>query len=94
MPTTSSRDNQDHSYFHVCDLAVKLLHHPPLPLNSDDLATMGIEVAAMDIKTGNQRIPVYNSAISTRTRSSTPCLKVVYEIRCSWGAHVFLAPKG
>jgi hypothetical protein len=52
MPITSSRDNQDHSYFHVRDLAVKLLHHPPLPLNSDDLATMGIEVAAMDIKTG------------------------------------------
>jgi hypothetical protein len=52
MPTTSSRDNQDHSYFHVRDLAIKLLHHPPLPLNSDDLAAMGIEVAAMDIKPG------------------------------------------
>ena len=52
MATTNSRDNRDHSYFHVRDLAVKLLHRPPLSLNSDDLAAMGIEVAAMDIKTG------------------------------------------
>src|SRR3989442_1765615 len=49
MATASSRDNP---YYHVRDLAVKLLRHPTLYLNSDDLAAAGIEVAAMDIKTG------------------------------------------
>ena len=53
MATTNSRDNRDnHPYFHVRGLVVELLHRPPLFLNSDDLATAGIEVAAMDIKTG------------------------------------------
>jgi hypothetical protein len=51
MATTDSRNNQ-HPYFPVRDLAVKLLRHPTLYLNSDDLATNGIEVAAMDIRTG------------------------------------------
>jgi hypothetical protein len=35
-----------------CDLAVKLLHHPTLSPNSDDLATIGIEIVTMEIKTG------------------------------------------
>jgi hypothetical protein len=52
MATTNSRDNRDHPYYHVRDLAVKLLYHPTLSLNSDDLATIGIEIVAMDIKTG------------------------------------------
>jgi hypothetical protein len=51
MATTDSRNNQ-HPYFPVRDLAVKLLRHPTLYLNSDDLVTNGIEVAAMDIRTG------------------------------------------
>ena len=51
MTTTNSRDNR-HPYFHVRDLAVKLLRHPTLHLNSDDLATNSIEVVAMDIRTG------------------------------------------
>jgi hypothetical protein len=51
MATTNSRDNQ-HPYFSVRDLAVKLLQHPTLHLNSDDLATNSIEVVAMDIRTG------------------------------------------
>src|SRR5277367_1159825 len=52
MTTTNSQDNPDHPYYHVRDLVVKILHHPTLYLSSDDLATIGIEVAAMDIKTG------------------------------------------
>src|SRR5436190_15880741 len=52
MATTNSQDNRDRPYYHVRDLAVRLLQHPTLYLNSDDLATTGIEVAAMDIKTG------------------------------------------
>jgi hypothetical protein len=51
MATTNSQDNRDH-YFQVRDLAVELLRHPTYYLNSDDLASNGIEVAAMDIKTG------------------------------------------
>jgi hypothetical protein len=51
MATTHSQDNR-HPYFHVRDLAVKLLRHPTLHLNSDDLATNNIEVVAMDIRTG------------------------------------------
>jgi hypothetical protein len=51
MATTNSRYNRDHPHCHVRDLAVKLLHRPTSYLNSDDLATAGIEVAAMDIKT-------------------------------------------
>ena len=51
MATTNSRDSR-HPYFHVRDLAVKLLRHPTLHLNSDDLATNSIEVVAMDIRTG------------------------------------------
>jgi hypothetical protein len=51
MATTHSQDNR-HPYFHVRDLAVKLLRHPTLYLNSDDLATNNIEVVAMDIRTG------------------------------------------
>src|SRR5690348_1147724 len=38
----------DTPYFHVRDLAVKLLRHPTLHLNGDDLATNSIEVVAMD----------------------------------------------
>ena len=52
MAITNSRDNEDNSYYHVRDLAVKLLLNPTLHLNNDDLTTAGIEVAAMDIKTG------------------------------------------
>jgi hypothetical protein len=51
MATTNSRDNLD-SYRHVCNLTIELLRHPTYYLNSDDLASNGIEVAAMDIKTG------------------------------------------
>jgi hypothetical protein len=67
MATTDFRDNRDHSYFHVRDLAVKLLYHPPLSLNSDDLAT---------ISTPADSGPRFcDLAISTRARSSTSCLK-------------------
>lgn len=52
MAITDSRDNEDNSYYHVRDLAVKLLLNPTLHLNNDDLTTAGIEVAAMDITTG------------------------------------------
>jgi hypothetical protein len=52
MAITNSRDNEDNSYYHVRDLAVKLLLNPTLHLNNDDLTTAGIEVAAMDITTG------------------------------------------
>jgi hypothetical protein len=51
MATTDSRNNQ-HPYYPVRDLAVKLLQHPTLYLNNDDLTTNGIEVTAMDIRTG------------------------------------------
>jgi hypothetical protein len=51
MATTNSQDNR-HLYSHVRDLAVELLLHPTLDLNSDDLATNNIEVVAMDIRTG------------------------------------------
>jgi hypothetical protein len=53
MATTNSRDNREsHPYFHVRNLVLKLLQHPTLSLDSDDLATAGIEVAEMDIQTG------------------------------------------
>jgi hypothetical protein len=52
MAITDSGDNEDNSYYHVRDLAVKLLLNPTLHLNNDDLTTAGIEVAAMDITTG------------------------------------------
>ena len=51
MATNNSQDNR-HPYFHVRDLAVELLRHPILHLNSDDLAMNNIEVVAMDIRTG------------------------------------------
>ena len=52
MATNDSQDNRDHPYYHVRDLFVELLSHPKQYLSSDDLAKAGIEVAAMDIKTG------------------------------------------
>jgi hypothetical protein len=51
MAATDSRDSRHH-FHHIRNLAVKLLEHPTYYLNSDDLASNGIEVAAMDIKTG------------------------------------------
>ena len=51
MATTSSPDVRHHAFYSVRDLASKLILHPPSYLTSDDLAKMGIEVTAMDIKT-------------------------------------------
>jgi hypothetical protein len=52
MATTSSREARDHPFYRVRGLASKLVRHPSSYLSHDDLTTMGIEVAAMDIKTG------------------------------------------
>jgi hypothetical protein len=48
MATTSSREARDHPFYRVRDLASKLVRHPSSYLSHDDLAMMGIEVAAMD----------------------------------------------
>jgi hypothetical protein len=52
MAATSSQEAQNKLYYRVISVGAKAVLHPSSYLTDDDLATMGIEVTAMDIKTG------------------------------------------